>query len=233
MFLFNLFFSSCSCTYDYLEITEPKLSESLRSSSTKSTSSKYRYNAPNIDSNLPNSYNSNLRFNYNNPYLRTFRKRSSYDSTTSTSTSSANNLRFSSSSLTEHVYAPQNTDYNGYDLAQNNYQKLLQIYSSLYSPRNNFIIQTPDYPKGNPYFQHPSSSSNNHNHHNNLNSNNNNNNRAGQEVLPKRLCGDWSTKLKLLRYVSTGSYLGLHFVSDYSHHFGGYKAKTYMENSEY
>ncbi|XP_046801594.1 uncharacterized protein LOC111685989 isoform X3 [Lucilia cuprina] len=212
------------CTYDYLEITEPKHSESLRTS-TKSTSSKYRY-APSIDSNIQNSLNLNLKFNYNNPNLRTFRKRSSYDSTSSTS--SANSLRYlpNSAMTADHVYAPQNTDYNGYDLAQNNYQKLLQIYSSLYSPRNNFIIQTPDYPKGNPYLQHPSTTSNSHNHH----SNNNNNNKANQEVLPKRLCGDWSTKLKLLRYVSTGSYLGLHFVSDYSHHFGGYKAKTYMEN---
>ncbi|XP_065365478.1 uncharacterized protein LOC135958499 [Calliphora vicina] len=215
------------CTYDYLEITEPKLSESLRSS-TKTTSSKYRY-AQNIDSNIQSSLNLNLKFNYNNPNLRSFRKRSSYDSTSATS--SANSLRFLPNSPTEHVYAPQNTDYNGYDLAQNNYQKLLQIYSSLYSPRNNFIIQTPDYPKGNPYLQHATTSSNSHNHHNNNNNNNNNNNRAGQEVLPKRLCGDWSTKLKLLRYVSTGSYLGLHFVSDYSHHFGGYKAKTYMENT--
>ncbi|KAM7348381.1 uncharacterized protein ACRADG_007714 isoform 6-T15 [Cochliomyia hominivorax] len=219
------------CTYDYLEITEPKLSESLRSS-TKTTSSKYRY-APNIDSNIPNSFNPNLIFNYNNPNLRTFRKRSSYDSTSSSA--SVNSLRFSSNnSPTEHIYAPQNTDYNGYDLGQNNYQKLLQIYSSLYSPRNNFIIQTPDYPKGNPYFQHPTSSGNSHNHHNSNtqnNNNNNNNNRSGPEILPKRLCGDWSTKLKLLRYISSGSYLGLHFVSDYSHHFGGYKAKTYMENT--
>lgn len=50
--------------------------------------------------------------------------------------------------------------------------------------------------------------------------------------LPKRVCGDWSTKLKLLRHVTNEPILGLHFVSDYSHHFGGYRAKVSMENGE-
>uniref|UniRef100_A0A1B0GQ85 Uncharacterized protein n=1 Tax=Phlebotomus papatasi TaxID=29031 RepID=A0A1B0GQ85_PHLPP len=49
--------------------------------------------------------------------------------------------------------------------------------------------------------------------------------------MPRKLCGDWSSKLKLLRHVTKGSTLGLHFVSDYSHHFSGYKAKVYMENA--
>ncbi|KAF2903769.1 hypothetical protein ILUMI_02404 [Ignelater luminosus] len=46
----------------------------------------------------------------------------------------------------------------------------------------------------------------------------------------RRLCGDWSSKLKLLRYVSKGSKLRLRFSSDYSHHFGGFKARVSMEN---
>ncbi|XP_055525442.1 uncharacterized protein LOC129718573 isoform X3 [Wyeomyia smithii] len=48
--------------------------------------------------------------------------------------------------------------------------------------------------------------------------------------VPRKVCGDWSSKLKLLRYVSQGPILGLRFVSDYSNHFGGYKAKVAMEN---
>ncbi|XP_068905882.1 uncharacterized protein [Tenebrio molitor] len=47
----------------------------------------------------------------------------------------------------------------------------------------------------------------------------------------RRLCGDWSSKLKLLRYVSKGSKLKLRFSSDYSHHFGGYKARVSMESA--
>ncbi|XP_066250843.1 uncharacterized protein [Euwallacea similis] len=47
----------------------------------------------------------------------------------------------------------------------------------------------------------------------------------------RRLCGDWSAKLKLLRYVGHGSKLILRFSSDYSHHFGGYKARVSMENA--
>ncbi|XP_055685615.1 uncharacterized protein LOC129791455 isoform X2 [Lutzomyia longipalpis] len=48
--------------------------------------------------------------------------------------------------------------------------------------------------------------------------------------IPHKLCGDWSSKLKLLRYVTKGSSLALHFSSDYSHHFNGYKAKVYTES---
>ncbi|XP_071057498.1 uncharacterized protein [Onthophagus taurus] len=47
----------------------------------------------------------------------------------------------------------------------------------------------------------------------------------------RRLCGDWSSKLKLLRYVSRGSKLKLRFNSDYSHHFGGFKVRISMENA--
>ncbi|XP_072375312.1 uncharacterized protein [Diabrotica undecimpunctata] len=46
-----------------------------------------------------------------------------------------------------------------------------------------------------------------------------------------RLCGDWSAKLKLLRYVSRSSRLKLRFSADYSHHFGGFKARVSMENA--
>lgn len=52
------------------------------------------------------------------------------------------------------------------------------------------------------------------------------------ENVSRRLCGDWSAKLKLLRYVSTGSRLRLRFVSDYSHHYGGFKARMSMENGK-
>ncbi|XP_035898286.1 uncharacterized protein LOC118505883 isoform X4 [Anopheles stephensi] len=48
--------------------------------------------------------------------------------------------------------------------------------------------------------------------------------------VPRKICGDWSSKLKLLRYVTTGPSLGLRFVSDYSNNFGGYKARISMEN---
>lgn len=47
--------------------------------------------------------------------------------------------------------------------------------------------------------------------------------------MPRRVCGDWSSKLKLLRHKTTGNNLGLHFSSDYSHHFGGFKAKISLE----
>jgi hypothetical protein len=56
------------------------------------------------------------------------------------------------------------------------------------------------------------------------------NNASG--VATRKLCGDWSSKLKLLRYVSRGSRIRLRFVSDYSHHFGGFKAKVSMENGK-
>lgn len=59
----------------------------------------------------------------------------------------------------------------------------------------------------------------------NLTGNNGNNGR--------KLCGDWSSKLKLLRYVSKGSKLKLKFSSDYSHHYGGYKARISMENGKF
>jgi hypothetical protein len=50
--------------------------------------------------------------------------------------------------------------------------------------------------------------------------------------VPRKMCGDWSSKLKLLRHVTKSSTLGLHFVSDYSHHFGGFKARASMENGK-
>lgn len=39
--------------------------------------------------------------------------------------------------------------------------------------------------------------------------------------------------MKLLRHVTNEPILGLHFVSDYSHHYGGYRAKVSMENGEF
>lgn len=51
-------------------------------------------------------------------------------------------------------------------------------------------------------------------------------------IAPRRICGDWNSKVKLLRYRSNGPILGLHFSSDYSHHFGGYKAKVVIKNGK-
>uniref|UniRef100_A0A182KC98 C-type lectin domain-containing protein n=1 Tax=Anopheles christyi TaxID=43041 RepID=A0A182KC98_9DIPT len=48
--------------------------------------------------------------------------------------------------------------------------------------------------------------------------------------VPRKICGDWSSKLKLLRYVTAGPSMGVRFVSDYSNNYGGYKAKISMEN---
>ncbi|KAK3922172.1 LOW QUALITY PROTEIN: Adhesive plaque matrix protein 2 [Frankliniella fusca] len=48
-----------------------------------------------------------------------------------------------------------------------------------------------------------------------------------------RYCGDWSEKLKLLRYASRGPRLRLRFVSDYSHHFGGFKARVSAETADH
>lgn len=50
--------------------------------------------------------------------------------------------------------------------------------------------------------------------------------------LSRKMCGDWGAKLKLLRYVTQGTVMGIHFVSDYSHHYSGYKAKITMESGE-
>lgn len=50
--------------------------------------------------------------------------------------------------------------------------------------------------------------------------------------VPRKVCGDWSSKLKLLRHMTMGPLLALRFVSDYSNHYGGYKAKVAMENGK-
>ncbi|XP_017471876.1 PREDICTED: uncharacterized protein LOC108363116 [Rhagoletis zephyria] len=234
--------NEAGCSYDYLEITEPTHYDNFKT--TKSSKNK---NTLNINNSSKSSIN----------ISKTFRKRSSYEkpslssshtmpTSTSTSTSSNSNTNSYSNTYTNyananavnniHMEANMNLNvnananyntnylysnsYNNYNLAQTNYQKLLHIFSSLYRPHTNYLIQTPDYPRGNPNY--PA------NHHNRMRSAIGN---VNSNALPKRLCGDWSSKLKLLRHVSTGSYLGLHFVSDYSHHFGGYKAKTYMENT--
>lgn len=47
--------------------------------------------------------------------------------------------------------------------------------------------------------------------------------------MPRKMCGDWSSKLKLLRHRSENNLVGLRFFSDYSHHFGGFKAKVSLE----
>lgn len=47
--------------------------------------------------------------------------------------------------------------------------------------------------------------------------------------MPRKICGDWSSKLKLLRYRTDGNVIGFRFSSDYSHHFSGFKAKVSLE----
>lgn len=57
--------------------------------------------------------------------------------------------------------------------------------------------------------------------------------KAQIETVPRKICGDWSSKLKLLRYETKGHLLGIRFTSDYSHHFGGFKAKISMEKGQW
>lgn len=51
-------------------------------------------------------------------------------------------------------------------------------------------------------------------------------------TVERRICGDWTEKLKLLRHVTSAPNLQLRFVSDYSHNFGGYKARASMEHGK-
>lgn len=115
----------------------------------------------------------------------------------------SNNIEIAQSSTTTSTSSSTTTT------ATNNFQNLLNIFTNLYKPWNNVLVQTPNYPHGKTFYK-----------------------TNKPQELPRRLCGDWSSKLKLLRYTTSGSYLGLHFVSDYSHHYGGYKAKVYMENGK-
>lgn len=50
--------------------------------------------------------------------------------------------------------------------------------------------------------------------------------------MPRRICGDWSSRLKLLRYQTTSNLLGINFSSDYSHHFSGFKTKISLEKGK-
>lgn len=53
-----------------------------------------------------------------------------------------------------------------------------------------------------------------------------------ESYVARRLCDDMSDKLKLLRYISQGPRLKFLFVSDYSHHYGGFKARVSIENGK-
>lgn len=150
-------------------------------------------------------------------FFKTFQKRSSYDTFNK-------NLHTTNTSTMTTATTPRSNSNSNQNNAQ--YKNLQTIFTNLYKTRKHFIIQTPEYPKG-IYEQQssgttPSPSSSSSSSASDVN-----------QKLPKRICGDWSSKLKLLRYTSGSSLVGLHFVSDYSHHFGGYKAKAFMENSEY
>lgn len=48
----------------------------------------------------------------------------------------------------------------------------------------------------------------------------------------RRLCGDWSGKLKLLRYQSRGHAMRLRFRSDHARHYAGYRAKLTLTDSK-
>ncbi|XP_037294854.1 uncharacterized protein LOC115449546 [Manduca sexta] len=48
----------------------------------------------------------------------------------------------------------------------------------------------------------------------------------------RRLCGDWSGKLKLLRYQSRGNAIRLRFRADHSRHFAGYRAKVTVADAQ-
>jgi CUB domain len=50
--------------------------------------------------------------------------------------------------------------------------------------------------------------------------------------MPRKMCGDWSSKLKLLRHRTKSNLLGIRFSSDYSHHFSGFKAKISLEKGK-
>lgn len=47
----------------------------------------------------------------------------------------------------------------------------------------------------------------------------------------RKICGDWTKKLKLLRYTtaSKSTQVVLKFESDFSHHFPGFKVKVTVE----
>lgn len=51
--------------------------------------------------------------------------------------------------------------------------------------------------------------------------------------MPRVICGDWSSKLKLLRYQTSSNLLGVRFASDYSHNYSGFKAKISMEKGRF
>lgn len=50
--------------------------------------------------------------------------------------------------------------------------------------------------------------------------------------MPRKACGDWSSKLKLLRHSTKNNLFGIRFSSDYSHHFSGFKAKISLEKGK-
>jgi CUB domain len=52
------------------------------------------------------------------------------------------------------------------------------------------------------------------------------------ERMPRKICGDWSSKLKLLRYRSKSNSVGVRFSSDYSHHYNGFRAKITLEKGK-
>lgn len=54
-----------------------------------------------------------------------------------------------------------------------------------------------------------------------------------EEFMPRRICGDWSSKLKLLRHQTNKNMMSVRFSSDYSHHFNGFKAKISLEKGWY
>lgn len=98
-----------------------------------------------------------------------------------------------------------NATHHEHDYHSNNSVDFFQNFLGIYREHTTYLIQTPD--MNQIHDVHLSAS-----------------------TIPRRVCGDWNSKIKLLRRVSNGPVLGLHFSSDYSHHFGGYKAKVFIKN---
>lgn len=94
-----------------------------------------------------------------------------------------------------------------------NYQLLLNFYTSKikFDSSSNFIFQ-PSNETYNSFVPPPS----------NL-----------EKRTPRIICGDWSSKLKLLRYKTDSNLLGIHYEFDYSHHFTGFKAKLSLQKGKY
>lgn len=122
-----------------------------------------------------------------------------------------NNKRFNDSSnrtINDSLIDVTKNRHNDSDSIDGKKFDIFENFLNIYKTHHTHIVQTPD---------------------NTLNFERQTNN---ANAVPRRICGDWNSKVKLLRYRSNGPILGLHFSSDYSHHFGGYKAKVVIKDGK-